>query len=81
LAFFFAETVRNMAVAAFALVDPITVTSELPAPTLQSAQPHAQKQSQLLGTSTCGHTLIQDLQSLLAVVRRGQSSPSSPQKA
>jgi hypothetical protein len=35
----------------------------------------------LSGTSTSGNPLIHDLQSLLAVVGRGQSSASSPQKA
>ena len=70
-----------MAVAAFVLVDAIIVTSELPTPTLQSAQPHAKKQRQLLGTSTCGYILIPDLQSLLAVVMRAQSAQSSSQKA
>jgi hypothetical protein len=34
-----------------------------------------------MGTATVSDALIEDLQSLLAIVRRRQSSPSSPQKA
>jgi hypothetical protein len=41
LAFFLAEAVSHMAVAAFAAIDAITVTSELAAPALQRGQPHA----------------------------------------
>jgi hypothetical protein len=48
---------------------------------LQRGEPGAQKHSQLMGTSPISHALIKDLQSLLAVVGRRQSSPSSPQKA
>jgi len=58
-----------------------TVTSKLPAPSLQRGEADAQKHGQLMGTSPISHAFIQDLQSLLAVVRRGQSSPSSTQKA
>jgi hypothetical protein len=81
LALFFAEAVSHMAVAALAPVHTITGTSKLPAPALQRGEPDAQKHSQLMGTSPISHALIKDLQSLLAVVGRGQSSPSSPQKA
>jgi hypothetical protein len=49
LAFFLAEVVRPMAVAAFAAIDAITVTSELGAPALQRGQPHAKQQRQLMG--------------------------------
>jgi hypothetical protein len=70
-----------MAVAALAPVHTITGTSKLPAPAWQRGEPDAQKHSQLMGTSPISHSLIKDLQSLLAVDRRGQSSPSSPQKA
>jgi hypothetical protein len=39
LAFFFAETVGHLAVAAFAAVDAIIVTSELAPPALQGGEP------------------------------------------
>ena len=77
LAFFLAEAVSDMAVAAFAAIDAITVTSELAAPALQRGEPHAQQQRQLMGSGTVSNALIQDLQSLLAINRRRQSSPSS----
>jgi hypothetical protein len=73
--------VSYLAVAALAAVHAITVSSELPAPTLQRGEAHAQQQRQLTGSCTVGHTLIEDLQGLLAVVGRRQSSPSSPQMA
>jgi hypothetical protein len=81
LAFFFAEAVRHVAVAALATVNAITVASKLTAPALQRRQAHAQKQRQLTGSGTIGHALVKDVQGLPAIVRRGQSSPSSPQKA
>jgi hypothetical protein len=81
LVFFFAEAMSDMAVAALAPVDTINFTNELPAPALQRGEPHAEKHGQLVGTGTISHTFIKDLESLLAVVGRGQSSPSSPQKA
>jgi hypothetical protein len=81
LAFFFAEAMGHVAVAALAAIDTITVTSELPAPALQRGQPHAKQQRQLMGPGTVSNALIEDLQSLLAINRRRQSSPSSPQKA
>ena len=71
----------HVAVAALETIDTITVTSELPAPALQRRQAHAQQQRQLTGTVPVSDALIEDLQSLLAIVRRRQSSPSSPQKA
>ena len=70
-----------MALTAFPPVNTITGTSKLPAPALQRGEADAQKHSQLMGTSPISHALIKDLQSLLAVVGRGQSSPSSSQKA
>ena len=70
-----------MPAAALATIDTITVTSELPAPALQRRQTHAQQQRQLTGTGTDSDALIEDLQSLLAINRRRQSSASSPQKA
>jgi hypothetical protein len=39
LAFLLAEAVRHIAVAAFAAIDAITVTSELPAPVLERGEP------------------------------------------
>jgi hypothetical protein len=47
LAFLVAEAVSDGAVAAYATVDAITVTSKLSARALQRRQAHAQKQSQL----------------------------------
>ena len=81
LALFFAEAVGYMAMAAFAAVQAVPIACELPPPALQRRQPHAQQPGQFAGPGTVGHSLIEDLQSLLAVDRRGQSSPSSPQKA
>ncbi len=62
LAFFLAEAVSHMTVAAFAAIDAITVTSELPAPALQHGQPQAQQQGQLTDSATIGHALIEDPQ-------------------
>jgi hypothetical protein len=70
-----------MALSALALVHTITGTSRLPAPALQRGNVDAKQQRQLMCKSTLGHTFIQDLQRLLAIDRRGQSSPISPQKA
>ena len=81
LAFLLTEAMSHVAVAALATIDTITVTSELPAPALQRRQTHAQQQRQLTGTGTDSDALIEDLQSLLAINRRRQSSASSPQKA
>jgi hypothetical protein len=61
LAFFLAEAVSDVAMAAFAAIDAITVTSELPAPALQRGQPHAQQQRQLTGTGTVSDAFIKDL--------------------
>ena len=80
LAFLLTEAVCHVAVAALALVDAITVTRKLTAPTPQRSEPNAEQQDQLTGPGTIGHTLIEDLQGLPAIVRRRQSSPSSPQK-
>jgi hypothetical protein len=71
----------DVAEAALAAVNPITVTSELTPPPLQHGEPDAPKHSQLMETSPISQALIKDLQSLLAVVGRGQSSPASSQKA
>ena len=71
----------DLAVAALTAVNAITVTSELAPPPLQRRQPHAQQQGQLTGPGTIRNALVEDFQSLLAIDRRGQSSPSSPQKA
>jgi hypothetical protein len=48
LAFFFAEAVSHVAVAALATVDAIAVTSKLTAPTLQRGEPYPQQ------TRDCG---------------------------
>ena len=71
-----------MALTASPQVNTTTVTSKLPAPSLQRGEADAQKHGKFMGMSPIiSHTLIQDLQSLLAVVWQGQSSPSSPQQA
>ena len=81
MAFLLTEAVCHVAVAALAPVDAITVTNKLTAPTLQRGEPHAEQQGQFTRSGTIGHALVEDLQGLPAIVRRGQSSPSSPQKA
>ena len=68
LAFFFAEAVRHMAVAALTTVDAITVASKLPTPALQRRQPNTQELCQLTGPSSTGHGLIKDVQGLLAII-------------
>ena len=70
-----------MAAAALATIHTVPITCKLAAPSLQRGEANAQQQGQLSGTSTSGNPLIHDLQSLLAVFGRGQSSASSPQKA
>jgi hypothetical protein len=81
LAFFLTEAVSHVSAAALATVDAITVTSKLTAPALQRGEPHTEQQGQSTGSRTIGHALVEDLQGLPAIVRRRQSSPSSPQKA
>ena len=68
-----------MAVAAFALVDAITVTSELPAPTLQRGEPYPQQTSDCSGSCTGGYRGLKDLQGFAAIGCCGQSPASSPQ--
>ena len=70
-----------MAAAALAAIYNVPCTSKLAPPALQRGEANTQQQGQLSGTSTSGNTIIDDLQSLLAVFGRGQSSASSPQKA
>ena len=81
MAFLLTEAVSHVAVAALAPVDAITVTNKLTSLALQRGEPHAEQQGQLTGSGTIGHALIKDVQGLPAIVRRRQSSPSSPQKA
>ena len=81
LAFLLTEAVSHVPAAALATIDTITVSSKLTAPALQRRQAHAQKQSQLTSSGTVDDALVEDLQGLPAIVRRRQSSPSSPQKA
>jgi hypothetical protein len=59
-----------MAAAAFAAIDAITVTSELPAPALQRGQPNAKQQRKLMGAGAVSDALLEDMQSLLAISRR-----------
>jgi hypothetical protein len=81
LSFCIAETVGHRAVAFFAAVVAITVTSELPAPALQRGMPQARPPGHQAGRGTIFHSLIKDLQILLAVVRPSQSSLRSAQRA
>jgi hypothetical protein len=81
LAFLLTEAVSHVPAAALTPVDAITVTRELTSPALQRGEPHAEQQGQLTGSGTIGHALIKDVEGLPAIVRRRQSSPSSPQKA
>jgi hypothetical protein len=81
LAFLLTEAVCHVAVAALTPVHAITVTRKQTAPTLQRGEPNAEQQGQFARSGTIGNTLIEDLQGLPAIVRRRQSSPSSPQKA
>jgi hypothetical protein len=81
LAFLLTEAVSHVPAAALATVDAITVTSKLTAPALQRGEPHTKQQGQFTRSRTIGHALVEDLQGLPAIVRRRQSSPSSPQKA
>ena len=81
LAFLLTEPVCHVAAAALAAVDSISVTNKLTAPALQRGEPHTEQQGQSTGSRTIGHALVEDLQGLPAIVRRRQSSPSSPQKA
>jgi len=69
LAFFFAEAVRDMTVAALTTVHAITVRSKLPAPALQGAQAdrHAIRHTRRCGA--CSHSTIQDLQRPPAISR------------
>jgi hypothetical protein len=69
-----------MALTAFPPVNITTVTSKLPVPSLQRHQPHDQQQRQLAGTSAFSDALIEDLQSLLAIVRGLQSSRPRPRR-
>ena len=66
---------------AFAAFHTAAFTGKLAPPSLKRGEANTQQQGQLSDTSTGGNTLIHDLKSLLAVVGRGQSSASSPQKA
>jgi hypothetical protein len=68
-------------VTALAAIHSTPSTGELAPPSLQRGEANTHQQGQLSGTSTSGNPLIHELQSLLAVVGRGQSSSSSPQKA
>jgi hypothetical protein len=81
LAFLLTEAVSHVPATALAPVNAITVTSKLTAPALQRREPHGKQQGQFTSPGTIGHALVKDLQGLPAIVRRGQSSPSSPQKA
>ena len=65
--------------AAFAAVQAVPITRELPSLALQCGEPHAQQSGHLSGPSTGRHGGIEDLKSLAAILRCGQSPSSSPQ--
>jgi hypothetical protein len=73
------ESVRNQAMAAFTAIQAVPITRELPPPALQGGEPHAQQHRHLSGPCTSRDGLIEDLQGLAAILRRGQSPSSSPQ--
>ena len=52
MAFLLTEAVSDLAVAALAAIDAITVTSKLTAPALQRGEPHAEQQGQLTSPGT-----------------------------
>ena len=79
LAFFFTQTVGNMAIAPFTAVHTVPNSSELPPPGLQGGEPQVQQSRHLTGPSPGRHSGIVDLQGLAAIRRRGQSPSSSPQ--
>jgi len=73
------EAVRHQAVAAFAAIQSVPITRELPSPTLQRGQPNAQQSGHFSGPCAGCHGSIEDLQGPWAILGRSQSSPSSPQ--
>ena len=79
LAFFFAEAVRHIAMAALTPVHTAAVTSELAAPTLQRSEPYPQQISDCSGSGTGSHRGLKDLQGFAAIGCCGQSPASSPQ--
>jgi hypothetical protein len=79
LAFFFTQTVGNMAIAAFTAVHTVPIRGELSPPALQGGKPHVQQLGHLMGPCSGGHGGIEDLQGLAAIRRHTQSPSSSPQ--
>jgi hypothetical protein len=73
------EAVRNQAVAAFTAIQAVPITRKLTSPALQGGEPHAQQICHFLSPSTSRYGGIKDLQGLAAILRRGQSTSSSPQ--
>jgi hypothetical protein len=73
--------VCDVAVAALATVDDISVASKMPTLALERGEPNAEQQGQLTGPGTIGPALIEDRSGVLAIVLLHQSSLSSPQKA
>lgn len=71
----------HLAVAAFAAVDAIIVTSELAPLALQGGEPYPQQTSEFASPGTGRHGATHDLQCPTAINRRGQSPSFSPQKA
>ena len=65
--------------AAFAAVQAVPITCELPPPALQCGEPYAQQSGHLSGPSTGRDGGIEDLKSLAAILRCVQSPSSSPQ--
>jgi hypothetical protein len=79
LAFFFAEAVRDMTVAALTSVHAITVRSKLPAPALQRGEPYPQQTSDCSGSCSGGNRGLEDLQGFAPICCCGQAPSSSPQ--
>jgi len=78
LALLLREAVRHQTVTALTAIDAVPITRVLSPPALQGGEPHSQEPGQLSGPCPGGQGGIEDLQSLAAISRRGQSPASSP---
>lgn len=74
-----AQTMGNHAMAAFVAVGAVPITCELPSPAMQGGEPQAQQSTHHSGPCAGRHGGIYELQGLAAILRRGQSTSSSPQ--
>ena len=78
LAFFFTQTVGNMAIAPFTAVHTVPNSSELPPPGLQGGEPQVQQSRHLTGPSPGRHSGVEDLQGLAAIRYCGNPLVLSP---